>query len=68
MLTHTHTYTHTHTHTHTRAHVHTCMHTLTADRDCLHLLSERDVVGVVIKVMEELPSHLSAQQVTIATP
>lgn len=35
-----------------------------ADSDCLHLLLERDVVCVIIKMMAELPSHSSAQQVS----
>lgn len=35
----------------------------TVDSDSLHLLLEKDVVGGIIKMMEALPSHSSAQQV-----
>lgn len=42
----------------------TCMvFYISADSDSLHLLLEKDIVGVVVKMMQELPSHSSAQQV-----
>ena len=34
-----------------------------ADAIVLQLLLERDVVGVIVRMMEALPSHSSAQQV-----
>ena len=34
-----------------------------ADSIILQLLLERDVVGVIVRMMEALPSHSSAQQV-----
>lgn len=41
------------------------MHFVVADTDCLHLLLERDVVAMIVKMMENLPSHSSAQQVCL---
>ena len=43
-----------------------CHHLLSpcpADEACLQLLCEGDVVGVIVKLMEELPTHYGLQKV-----
>ena len=35
------------------------------DEGCLQLLCEKDVVGVVVRLMEELPTHYGLQQVLV---
>lgn len=34
-----------------------------ADEVCLQLLNEKDVVGVIVRLMEELPTHHGLQKV-----
>ena len=39
-----------------------------ADGECLQLLRDKDVVGVVVKLMEELPTHYVLQEVNCDGP